>query len=322
MHNTVPKFSGRMNLLTQSASNLVRSCSTGNCKKQCPPNSAPNRYALLTKNILKILIIFSLFSCNKEKIKDENNYYQNFVDTIINYQAKAKLIDSLNWRDTSFYKFDTTTFKLEEYLKLYDKLKIISGWKPDYYYIYDGMGGAPLIFVMKEKDNLDSLILNFKHPWYDKNIPVCSFLYLYNDSIKITEHLKLDETCESYFQLIMFYEIGCNFYLFWHANYGAQDIICSKNEMEKLLKFHLEGPDNNETENSGNVFFKIKDNLDFIDFIPKIKFEKDSVKMKVIIFAGGKGLYERNYSISRKFPHRIIETGTTILVKDNTKIIY
>jgi len=43
------KFSGQGNGMTQSASNIIRSGLTGNCKKQCPPNSAFERYAQAVK---------------------------------------------------------------------------------------------------------------------------------------------------------------------------------------------------------------------------------------------------------------------------------
>jgi len=42
--NTMQNISGLGNDMTQSASKIVRSVLTRNCKKQCPPNSAFERY--------------------------------------------------------------------------------------------------------------------------------------------------------------------------------------------------------------------------------------------------------------------------------------
>lgn len=67
-----------------------------------------------------------IFGCSNHR----DNEYHKFISLISDYQSKIEIIYTEN--DATI---DTSTFDIEDYFTLFDKLSIDSLYKLDYYYL-------------------------------------------------------------------------------------------------------------------------------------------------------------------------------------------
>jgi len=123
-----------------------------------------------------------------------------------------------------------------------------------------------------------------------------------------------DDTAIGYFQYLLLYLMGDQFYLYWHGLYNDELIICNDKALEKVVKNVLDfGVVNGKSliEFPDEVVHHAK----LIDFRPRIKFKRNSVEIRVVTFSKWKGFVEKVYSINRSQPNVITNIESNMLVE-------
>ena len=221
-----------------------------------------------------------------------NDDYQAFVDKVTSFQEKVTFVSGGMGQT-----LDTAKFKLKEYYSLFDKIKMEKGWKLQFFYHYDGMGGWPLFIAIRENQSFENIF---------KDNTDSRAVRRYADSIPVTDHMIIDPSAMGYFQYLVFLLKGSNFALHWHSGYEHMDLLCSEKAMNELAS----------QENDFIRFTKEeKSKLKKLDPRPVFEETADTCYVQLHYFNPWLGVTKRKYAISRKFPHRLKYGQEEVLMK-------
>ena len=290
-----------------------------------------------------MLILLTLLACQQKKnekiikidlssLKDEgkiepceyrkqNNYYQYFLNIVQKYIQGIKLT-----RDSDRKRcLDTATFRYEQYLALYDKLSLDSGWTitADYYGNEDA--GAPVTSV---QNKIDTTRIRLYRNWcsvglvYDMLIPSphrknaldLSEQMIYAPVSKsYIPHMHVRDCREGYFQYALFHLLCDRLALFQHANYQQVTPILSDEAKEMCIKkWNLQKHLNSLSYNR----------LQTIHTVPTVTISADSCLVGFEYFNPWTGLSRCEMIISRKYPHCVRTQCDSTLVSYDCKIRY
>ncbi len=273
-----------------------------------------------------LIFAFLIFSCsNHQDIKYQDNEYQNFLSKLYKYRSGIEL----DFFDRSA-KIDTSTFNVDKYFGLFDKLRVDSSYKFDYYYFYFGDGGRPLLLAHKKEVKLTTILERFLV--YDFPLPppppqkaesfdttgkkkiVSNDFFSYADTVLTPlPHIIVQDSKMGYFQYLVFYLIGDQFALFQHSNYGYIRLVCSKEELDEIIK---------PADIGNNLSYEQVEQAKTINPIPIIEFKKDSCYVNIVVFGAWDGFMRTTYSISRRYPHVINLISTDTLVKYHCGVMF
>lgn len=187
-------------------------------------------------------------------------------------------------------------FDVNEYFSVLKHLSMQPGYVLDYVYLYQGIGGEPILYARQKdqppyrtySDYMNSIGESSKSPWD------------YMASIRV------DDTPEGFFQLIVLGIMGTQFYQYWHAGYNDHRIICDRAGLEAILV----EPD----EFGQKIPLLVRARALLLKVEPTIEFSDDSVTVQVVVFTKWGGFLRQSYTLNRDFPHTIIQEKTETLV--------
>ena len=253
---------------------------------------------------LKFAILNSQVNIDIEKIQD--------------YKKEVKIISSnLMFNDS----IDTSTFSIKTYMGLYPSLKIRKkNYVFDYYYFDDFLDGKPYIYVRNKRFDLIKDVNKKADERKLKGEERTDFIlrslhYFLNDPInRANKNVIPEDTEKGYVHYLYFCEFGELFALKWHAGYKKKQVICSKKEIEGILKGYAERQIYADTINNANDFL-LEDishcdtvalqNLLLLDSIISVQFNEDNVIVKWIELKEWSGIFEMSYKIMRTSPYHI-----------------
>lgn len=190
-------------------------------------------------------------------------------------------------------------FDVNEYFSVLTHLSMQPGYVLDYVYFYDGMAGEPVIYA-REVDQTPYLTYS-EYAKAEGNIsPQESWT-------RVMDRIQVDGTAEGFFEFVVLRTMGDHFYQFWHALYNDAMIICDHTGLEAALTII----DEYRIPLSSDDERKVRS----LDFQPVVAFENNTVVVKVVIFTKWSGFIQESYTISRDFPHRILEVESKTLVE-------
>lgn len=259
-------------------------------------------------------MLFCFISCN---------YYDDFSKRIKNYQDSIKL-------DMTNNIIDSTTFNIDYYFSLYDRLVFDSSYNYFINYFYMGDAGYPTYNAIPRQSNLKihkvkeppffiiSDTLPSKQEWDDLHIDYekYSIESWVNDStdqlLKVSVKDSLDK--KDYFQLLIFHIEKDNFCRFGHSNYGNIDLIFSQKDIDKIL---------NTPRNGGYPFSsKQKNEALKINYHPEVLLKNQYCYVDIVSFSDWHGFYRLHFKISTKRPHEITLTKSELLVEYDIGIMF
>ena len=241
---------------------------------------------------------------------------QNTVDAIaLNRDLYIPKNLDPQWSDMSQDPVKTgEEFDVNEYFSVLTHLSMQQGYVLDYVYFFGGIGGEPVIYA-REIDQAPYLTYSaYKDAGGDIDIP------LRRSQRRAMEYIQVDGTAEGFFELIVFLIMGNQFYRYWHANYNDTIIICDYTGLEKVLA-GMEAA----VDMSGKHFSwpsGVKRKARKLDLQPVIEFKNDTVVVEVVTFTRWGGFIQKSYTISRDFPHSILEEKSKTLVKYEIDIVF
>ncbi len=196
-------------------------------------------------------------------------------------------------RDSAGLRRLKEEFKLDDYFNILTHLSVEKGWKIDYRYIWNPMGGYPVIYSYRQGERIDP------ETGYTKNRQ--DF-----DAEDYLDHIKVDRTEEGFFQYIVLSLIGSQFALGWHAGYNDQEIVCTKAAIGEILK-------------RGGDFYRFDETVltraKTIDPAPTITLNAGQAVVTIVTFTKWGGFIEKKYYIRKQFPHTIIKVDQKTLVE-------
>jgi hypothetical protein len=268
----------------------------------------------MNKSKLKFVLTL-LIAINPLIAKAQN--YCDFVQKVQTYQDSVKLKYTGNYD-----MLDSSTFNLKTYLSYFDKLNPREGMKIGVHYFDNIFDGNPYLYAIKSYQDLENIIgipslkqrrrENLKY----KPREIDALFNFLNDSTRKAKNNIIPENSEyGIFQYLFFSEMGEQFALKWHANYGEKYIICSKSMIKQFINEHK----NNEMFSVASASLR-----KFEHYSPEliIKTNDDFYEITWIENRTHSGVYKCTYHIDRKFPFKIVRINEEMLLEINMNFLY
>jgi hypothetical protein len=194
-------------------------------------------------------------------------------------------------------------FDVNEYFTVLDRLSMEPGYVLDYVYVFNGMGGQPVLFTRREDQPPPATYAEYEAALEAGDVERGRL-----------QRVQIDGSEEGFFQFIVLKEKGGQFYLFWHAYYNDTAIICDPETIDVIVS---------RSGDFGNPFTrKQKREALAIDPAPVVEMGEDSVVVQVVVFSDWGGFARGTYEISRRFPHTILDSDFEVLVEYDCGINY
>lgn len=226
--------------------------------------------------------------------------WQEVADAFARLNNSQELPDHLMQEDP--HK-NGSEFDVNDYFDVLDHLSMEPGYVLDYVYMYDGMGGSPLLFARPDD-----------YPAPATQTEYAAALQAGDVDRDYLSHVQIDGTEEGFFQFVVLKEIGGQFYLFWHAYYFDTVIVCAPERIDDIVS---------RPDDYGNPFTrKQKRDARAIDPAPVVDVGDDSVTVEVVMFSDWGGFARGTYEISKSFPHTVLDSDFEVLVEYDCGIMF
>jgi hypothetical protein len=258
----------------------------------------------------------------------------DFLRKIRDYQNSVKLIEHPD-DETKVPEVDTTSFNINVYMSLFNRLKVVPGKEGCLIGAYDNREGGPLLYakdknfnednyisgkISKANERIDSIIshniLKYKNDplseekinrmirFYENikishNRTYALIIYARDPGNKLCNNLIPDDSQEGYLQYLFFHQMGEQFALFWHSNYGEKTVLCDKKDIEYFLSYYSERKRLFEYEEN-----KIRDLLNS-DISPVVELDTTNCIISWYEIYTHGGIYKNTYTIERAYPFRL-----------------
>lgn len=116
---------------------------------------------------------------------------------------------------------------------------------------------------------------------------------------KLCNNLIPDDSKEGYLQYLFFHEMGEQFALFWHSNYGEKTVLCDKKDIKYFISYYSDRKDLFECEEN-----KIRDLLK-TDISPAVELDSTNCTIRWYEIYTHGGIYKNTYTVERKYPFRV-----------------
>ncbi len=193
-------------------------------------------------------------------------------------------------------------FDVNEYFEALTHISMQDGYLLDYVYQVDGLGAYPILYA-----------LPVDQPAYVsmKDLPV---------DLEIGDYLNyiaVENVEQGYFEFVAMNIMARQFYLDWHANYNDTEIVCNSDAVDAIVADINVGEFGIAFDPSQRRQARAMEDIE-----PLVKLTDDSALVEVIVFTKWGGFYRWTYTISRSFPHTIIDVQTENLVPYDCGIMF
>ena len=193
------------------------------------------------------------------------------------------------------------------YFGVLTHLSVEPGYVIDYFYSYDGMGGHPFVYA-RPADKAPYASFEEYLADVPGGAPDSATQSEYAD--EYLDHIVIDDTREGYFQFATLRIIDNQFYQFWHAGYNDTTIVCDGEGLKQTLSAAGAAFEGASVPNS------VRRAAGKIDLTPTVEFQDGSnALVRLVTFSKWGGFTEARYTISREFPHSVIDSETKTLVE-------
>lgn len=233
---------------------------------------------------------------------------QLIVDKFSNLTADLDFPRELEETNAEIVK-NSQYFDINQYFIVLDRLFMEPGYILDYVYFSEGIGGQPIIYARK-----------IDQPAY-KNYT--QFSAKNNISLPLEErdylnHIQMDGTPESFFQLALLRIQGGQFYLFWHANYDDYRVICDSSRAGDYLRPLISGTNSASDQKIEKLIAQASQ----MDFSPVVEANDDTVRVHVVIFTKWGGFVLKTFAVSKEFPHTMQKEDDQVLIPYDCGIMF
>lgn len=203
--------------------------------------------------------------------------------------------------------FDTGTkqgdeFDANQYFDVLPQISMREGYVLDYVYQNDSLGGYPLLYARP-----------------DDQVPYASIADIPENTHlpDFHEYLEIEDVERGYFEYVVMDIMARQFYLFWHANYNDTHIICDRKEVNDIVAQVSSGDFGYAMNLVEQTKARTMRNIE-----PVVRLTGDVANIEVITFTKWGGFYRETYTISRGFPHTIIDIKQENIVPYDCGIMF
>lgn len=230
--------------------------------------------------------------------------YQQVVDAFVNLTAHLPIPEHFG---AGVSKRMGHEFDVMEYFTILTHLSMQEGYVLDYVYWSCAAKGEPVLYARKMTEKRYETFHEYelaRGKFIGSREAYRAFESLHIDETELDfvkeftaysntflEKVHIDETEQGYFEFVVLKLLGSQFYLWWHANYYDDVIICTKSALNQVFAKNF--PEN------------VKKAAREIDVRPRIHMTQREVTVEVVVFTKWGGFYRESFLITREFPHQI-----------------
>jgi len=200
-------------------------------------------------------------------------------------------------------------FNPNRYFNVLTHIKLAEGYKLDYIYSANEMGGRPLLYARRSNTEPFQSYDEFLASFGEGEADVGSFI-TENHRYDYLSQIRLAKTPESYFDLIALAFLGDQFYLYWHGLYNDEQILCDPSDLKyvhaDMQYFRDDGIELRPVE---------LDKIEDIDFKPVVILGEDTVTVRFVSFTKWGGFYENVYLMEKDNPLQVLDVQHNPLVE-------
>lgn len=243
-----------------------------------------------------IVVVFSLVACNTliPSATPTPTAWQDTVDGMVSLTRELKIPD--HFRETGGARTGTE-FDVNEYFTVLTHLSMEEGYVLDYVYYLGKDSGIPIVYARQEGEARYSTPAEYEEAVGEDELRASRYL----------EHVRGDGTAEGYFELVVLSIMANQFYLYRHALQNDKTVVCDRETVEAVIEGLPYKPMSAEAKRAALG----------LDFEPRVEFEDEVVWVRVVTFTKWGGFFQEEYTISRSFPHLILEHEEEQLVPYN-----
>jgi hypothetical protein len=131
------------------------------------------------------------------------------------------------------------------------------------------------------------------------------------------EFLDVEDVEQGYFEYVVLDIMANQFYLFWHANYNDTEIVCNREEVNDIVTSVSSGDFGNAMDLAAQTKARTMRNIE-----PSVRLTGDVANVEVITFTKWGGFYRFTYTISRGFPHMVIDVKQENIVPYDCGVMF
>lgn len=195
-------------------------------------------------------------------------------------------------------------FDVADYFPVLDHLSVESGYFLDYVYMYDGMGGFPVLYTLPEDEEPFATLADYSKAGNTIRRDVPGYL----------NRIVIDGTPEGYVQMVVLDVMGDQFYLHWHANYNDWQLVCSDEVLQSLLSSDNLAGDALPAD--------VRTQARALDVVPTVEQDEDVVRVQVVLFSQWGGFFRVTFTMSDDYPRAVYESERELLVEYNCGIMF
>ncbi len=242
-------------------------------------------------------------SVNNQSALSMSTECRAVVDGLYNLKKDLGLPDHFTAENP--FRLDSE-FNSNSYFNVLTHLKLASGYKLDYIYFNDELGGLPLVYARESSSapfqSYDELLKSFGEEFEgERSYGQLRHKYDYLEKVLI------DKTPESYFEFVTLAFLGDQFYLWWHGLYNDSIILCDPSDMQyvdaEMNGFDIEFPQD------------IKDRIDEIDFSPVAVVGESDITVRFVTFTKWGGFFENVYVMDKEDPMQLLDVKFNPLIE-------
>jgi hypothetical protein len=187
-------------------------------------------------------------------------------------------------------------FDVNAYFTVLDHLSMEPGYVLDYVYCYDGMGGYPRLYARHEDEPRFVTCGDFR-----------------GDRDDYLAHVQTDDTEEGFFQFALLHVVGGQFYLYWHAGYYDDRVVCDRETVDAIVA----------TDGGCDPFSaQQRRAARAIAPAPVVEIGDETVTVEIVTFSKWGGFSRETVEVDRSFPHTILDSDSEVLVEYECGIVF
>ena len=250
--------------------------------------------------------ISSLIIDDQEEVNQLALAWQDDIDQLVSLLDSQQLPAHL-MEENPILRGDE--FDVMAVFNILDRIHVLEGYRLAYVYIYDGMGGYPVLYAYEEGtqpflSNEEYLSARPNCVDHNMNAAQCNILpYIVTDGSEL-----------GYLQLILLDQVGEQFYLYWHSAYRDIRFITT----QAALYREIDGISDPFIPLTTYQVRKAKR----IDPTPEVRIDGEQIIVRTVWFTHWGGFFESRYTLNKDQPHEIIDIEINNLVEYDCGIMF
>jgi hypothetical protein len=177
------------------------------------------------------------------------------------------------------------------------------GYALDYVYQFDDLGGYPILYSRGVDQAPFASAADIP-----QNTPLLDF----------HNYLDIEDTEQGYFEYVVMDLMASQFYLYWHANYNDDHIVCNRQQVYDIVEQISSGESGYTVlDSAGQAQARTLRNI-----VPIVRLMGDVAIVEVVTFTKWGGFYRYTYTISRQAPHTIVDVKQENLLPYDCGIVF